>query len=75
MYPFNGYVTNVQLYNTPLGMNYLDQMYAAGIGGDPIALQNLVGWWPLNGDTTDYSGYGNSGIPVNITYSGGYPAP
>ena len=75
VYPFNGYVTNVQLYNTPLGMNYLDQMYMAGLGGDPIALQNLVGWWPLNGDTADYSGYGNGGTAVNITYSGGYPAP
>lgn len=75
VYPFNGYVTNVQLYNTPLSETYLDQMYTAGIGGDPIALQNLVGWWPLNGDTADYSGYGNSGTPVNITYYGGYPAP
>ncbi len=24
-------------------------------------MQNLVGWWPLNGNAKDYSGNGNNG--------------
>ena len=36
-------------------------------GTNPAA--NLVGWWPLNGDTNDYSSNENIGAPTSITYS------
>ncbi|MEM3781909.1 MAG: hypothetical protein QXT43_03045, partial [Candidatus Micrarchaeaceae archaeon] len=39
-----------------------------GIGGAPINLQNLVGWWPLNGNANDYSGNGNNGVPSNVVF-------
>ncbi|MGC8710369.1 MAG: LamG-like jellyroll fold domain-containing protein, partial [Candidatus Micrarchaeia archaeon] len=37
-------------------------LYQEGIGGAPIDSQNLVGWWPLNGNANDYSGNGNNGV-------------
>ena len=30
---------------------------------------NIVGWWPLSGNTNDYSTSGNGGTPTNIIYS------
>ena len=38
------------------------------MGGAPIDLQNLVGWWPLNGNPNDYSGNGNDGTASNVNY-------
>jgi len=64
-----GYMANVQIYNTSLSANELQALYLEGIGGAPIRLQNLVGWWPLNGDAKDYSGNGNNGqINGGVTF-------
>ncbi len=30
---------------------------------------NVVGWWPLEGNTNDYSRNANNGAPVNVIYS------
>ena len=62
---FNGSIANVQLYNTTLTANEIHNIYHEGISGAPISEQNLVGWWPLNGNMNDYSGNGNSGSPTN----------
>ena len=74
-----GSFANVQLYNTSLDQNSITALYQEGIGGAPIDLQNLVGWWPLNGNVNDYSGNGNDGTPNNVTYTSswtsGYSAP
>lgn len=75
----NGYVADVQIYNASLSTNTINLLYIDGIGGDPVQLQNLVGWWPLNGDTIDYSGNGNSGSSNGISFisnwNAGYSAP
>ncbi len=65
----NGLISNVQIYNTALDSNNIEALYAEGIGGAPIDLQNLVGWWPLNGNANDYSGNGNDGTPVNVIFT------
>jgi len=57
----NGSLANVQLYNTSLSETQIRRLYLEGIGGAPIDLQNLVGWWPLNGNANDYSGNGYDG--------------
>ncbi|MGC8537475.1 MAG: LamG-like jellyroll fold domain-containing protein [Candidatus Micrarchaeia archaeon] len=62
---FNGSIANVQLYNTTLTANEIYGIYHEGISGLPISRQNLVGWWPLNGNAEDYSGNGNSGSPTS----------
>ena len=76
-----GYMANIQVYNTSLSSSEIQALYLEGIGGAPIRPQNLVGWWPLNGNTNDYSGndyngqiYG-SGIDYSSTWTGGYAAP
>ena len=66
--PFIGELSNVQIYNTSLSANELQALYLEGIGGAPIDLQNLVGWWPLNGNANDYSGNGNNGTPTNVVF-------
>jgi hypothetical protein len=37
-----------------------------------LAQQNLVAWWPLNGNANDYSGNGNNGQATNVTYTGSW---
>ncbi|MDE1822795.1 MAG: LamG domain-containing protein [Candidatus Micrarchaeota archaeon] len=79
----NGYnsimLADVQLYNASLDSTTVKSTYAKGIGGAPVDLQHLVGWWPLNGDANDYSGNNNHGIPTNVIWSSswqsGYAAP
>jgi len=65
---FNGSIANVQIYNTSLSANELQALYLEGIGGAPIDLQYLVGWWPLNGNANDYSGNGNNGQTYNVNF-------
>jgi len=64
----NGFIANVQIYNTSLSANEIQALYLEGIGGAPINLQHLVGWWPLNGNANDYSGNGNNGVPSNVIF-------
>ncbi len=77
-YNFNGLLSNVQLYNAALSATQVSSLYQEGIAGIPLTA-NLVGWWPLNGNANDYSGNGNSGVPVNGViypyFSGTYNAP
>ena len=69
----DGYMADVQLYNTSLGQNSITALYQEGIGGAPIDLQNLVGWWPLNGNANDYSGNGyNGNINGNVLFTGSW---
>ena len=77
---FNGSIANVQIYNTSLSSNELAALYQEGIGGAPINIQNLVGWWPLNGNAQDYSGNNNNGqisggVSFNSSWQSGYTPP
>ena len=76
---FVGSIANVQIYNTSLSQPEIQALYQEGIGGAPIDLQNLVGWWPLNGNANDYSGNGNNGVPSNVVFTNnwysGYSTP
>jgi len=76
---FNGSIANVQLYNTSLSANEIQALYQEGIGGAPIDLQHLVGWWPLNGNANDYSGNNYNGQANNViwvsTWENGYSPP
>jgi uncharacterized protein (UPF0333 family) len=64
----NVIITNVQVYNAALSSNQINAIYNEGIAGTPVDSANVVGWWPLDGNTNDYSGNGNNGIPYNIKY-------
>ena len=60
----------MQLYNASLSSNQISLLYDEGIGGVPVQLRGLVGWWPLNGNPNDYSGNGNNGRLYNNTFTG-----
>jgi len=69
-YSFNGSISNFQIYNQSLSSNQINQLYREGIGGIPIFSANLVGWWPLNGNPNDYSGFSNNAAPAgNVLYT------
>jgi hypothetical protein len=65
---FTGQMANVQMYNTTLSASEVQTLYASGIGSAPIYPQTLVGWWPLNGNGNDYSGYGSNGKSTGVTF-------
>jgi hypothetical protein len=70
------YLSNVQIYSTPLTAAQVSQLYREGIAGSPLENAGLVGWWPLAYTPNDYSGNGNNGVPTNAVYSNvGYSAP
>ncbi len=66
---FTGGLSNIQLYNASLSAGEVQALYTEGIGGAPVRPQNLVGWWPLNGNANDYSGDLNNGAATNVVYS------
>lgn len=65
---WSGNFSDIELYNVALPYNSVQQVYHSGIGGVPIDYANLLGWWPLNGDTNDYSGNGANGVPTNALF-------
>jgi hypothetical protein len=67
---FNGIITDVQIYDVALSSSQVAQLYNAGQFGVPTNITRLDGWWPLNGDTNDYSGNFRLGIPINVVYTG-----
>jgi hypothetical protein len=73
------FLANLQIYNSSLSAADVREIYLDGIGGSPINLQSINGWWPLNGDVMDYSGNNNNAHAVSIAYqsgwNGGYTTP
>jgi hypothetical protein len=73
---FQGSIANIQVYNATLSPSGINALYREGIGGAPIQLQNLVAWWPLNGNANDYSGNNYNGAATNVifttTWTSGY---
>jgi hypothetical protein len=76
---YQGSISNVQIYNISLSASEVQKLYDEGIGGVPLPLPNIEGWWPLNGDVVDYSGSGLNGgltgVVMNSSWSSGYMTP
>lgn len=68
-YMFNGLIADLQIYNTDLNAQQINQLYTGGIDGAPLPNAGNIAWYPLVGDTNDYSGLFNTGFPVNVIYS------
>lgn len=58
----NGYVADLQIYSSILSQSQVSTLYGYGIDGSPLNGAGIIGWWPLDGNANDYSGYGNNGI-------------
>jgi hypothetical protein len=61
-------MANVQIYNASLDSDQIQALYSEGIGGAPVKIQSIMGWWPLNGDAKDYSGNGNNGALTSVSF-------
>ncbi|MFI5412357.1 MAG: LamG-like jellyroll fold domain-containing protein, partial [Candidatus Micrarchaeales archaeon] len=75
---FNGFISNVQVYNAPLTPFDIQTIYRNGITGYPTKPANIIAWYPLNGNGNDYSGYNKNGTTNNVvfqTISGYYGDP
>lgn len=66
---FQGSESNIQVYNSALSTSQMSRLYQEGISGFPIANAKIAGWWPLNGDTNDYSSSMNNAVPTNVVYN------
>ena len=66
---YSGEESNVQIYNTTLSANEVTALYDEGLGGEPIEINYLEGWWPLNGNANDYSPWGLDAFINNATGS------
>ncbi len=74
---FTGNMSNIQIYTNALTPGQISSIYLNGLDGSPIQNASLAIWYPLNGNTRDYSGVDNfNGIPTNIVYNqlAGYTA-
>lgn len=64
----NGTAANIQIYNASLSPQTINALYQEGVMGSPVQTANLVAWWPLDGNSNDYSGNGNNGQYSNIFF-------
>ena len=62
-------ISNVQLYSSALSGPQIASLYLEGIDGAPPQNSPLIGWWPLDGNTNDYSNNGNAGSPNYLSFS------
>ncbi|MGC8694361.1 MAG: LamG-like jellyroll fold domain-containing protein [Candidatus Micrarchaeia archaeon] len=67
--PYNGIILDLQIYNKTLTQKQIYNIYKEGISSSPpLNITNSVeGWWPLQGDTNDYTGF-HFAYPYNIVY-------
>jgi len=65
--PFLGQIANVQVYNTTLTSAQILKLYQQGVSGVPSS-SGIVGWWPLNGNSKDYSSNNKNGTASNVIY-------
>ena len=66
--PFNGKLSNVEVYSSILSNNQVSSLYLEGQGGAPIPNAGLVDWWPLDGNANDYSANNNNGVATNVNW-------
>ena len=62
MYTLLGQVSDVQIYNVSLTPSQVTALYNEGLSGVPITKNNIIGWWPLDGNPLDY--YGNNNLQL-----------
>jgi hypothetical protein len=66
---YNGKLSDIQIYNNSLTSAQIQQLYQQGITATPVTNGNVIGWWPLNGNTRDYSQLGNNATSVNVLFT------
>ncbi|MEM0202091.1 MAG: LamG domain-containing protein, partial [Candidatus Micrarchaeaceae archaeon] len=69
MFPFNGSMANVQVYNSSLSQAQIQQLYKEGISSTPIGSAGLQAWYPLDGNANDYSVYKHVATIKNVSFA------
>ena len=67
--PFNGIISNVQLYAAPMGAQQIMQLFRQGPTSVPISGVSLEGWWPLSGSSSDYSSPSSASVSSNVAFT------
>ncbi len=65
---FTGMMSNYQWYGSALSQQQINQIYNGGLTGAPVNSLSLMGWWPLNGNLNDYSGFQNTGVSNDLAF-------
>ncbi len=66
---FNGYLSNLQMYNRILSPTNVAQLYDEGLGGSPLNNSGSIAWWLMSGNGNDYIGHYNMATS-NIVFDG-----
>jgi hypothetical protein len=71
---FYGSIDDVRIYNRALTQNEVSQLYKLGTANiahssTTLVPNGLVGYWPMDGNSTDMSGNGNSGSLIGMSTS------
>jgi hypothetical protein len=61
-------MSNYQWYGSALSQQQINQIYNGGLTGAPVNSLSLMGWWPLNGNLNDYSGFQNTGVSNDLAF-------
>ena len=64
----NGQVADVQMYDSALTLNQVNQLYNEFIGAQPVYNSTLVAWIPLDGNAYDDSGNGNTASLTSVNF-------
>ncbi len=65
---FLGTLSNVQVYSSGINSKSIISEYLSGPSSFPQSQASLIGWWPLNGNTNDYSAYSDNGTATSLSY-------
>ena len=65
---FSGSMLDYQLYNFTLDAPQVSQLYQNGAFSPPLS-QSASMWMPLDGNSNEFSGANNDGIPYNMKYT------
>ncbi len=66
---FSGSMLNYQIYNVTLSSKEVSEIYNQGAFSNPVNQQDIGLWLPLLGNSNDFSGAFDFGIPYNIKYA------
>lgn len=66
---FSGSMLNFQIYNITLSKGQVSQLYQSGAFGQPVSTSRVTIWLPLDGNSNDFSGAFDIGIPYNMKYN------
>ncbi|MCL4364753.1 PQQ-binding-like beta-propeller repeat protein [Candidatus Marsarchaeota archaeon] len=66
---FNGFIADVQVYNSSLSASQIGQLYGEGVSAQPLSGRDLVAWFPLSGGPDNFALPYSSGYPFSVNFN------